>query len=231
MQQKKKYIFLSLLFLVVIVLFFITYLVIDVGKKKTEQELMLEQTSALGNYLLQYYPISDITKLSNQDRLYYAFIAVHADDKKYIAARDIEAVIKDVFDLSVVHEDVVDAKKQKLFTYNAKKERYEKVENTYYFTGFQYGLLTDIVELTKKEDTYVIKTRNLFVEDTTEDQKQFQLYLSYSDYQKNKNSIYTVMNRDKFNPISIIHKYQDQIPVITYTYQLVNDRYVIRSII
>ena len=231
MTKSKNYFLLALVFLSIILIFLMTYLFIDVGEKKTEQEYILEQTSSLGDYLLKYYPITNTATLSNQDKLYYAFIAIQADDKKHIAAEDIENIIKNTFGSKISHEDVVDSQKNKLFTYNSKKNRYDKVKDTYYFTGYQYGLITDIVELKKIEDTYIVKTRNLFVEKTTEKQKKFDLYLSYQEYSKKENPIYTVTNRKKFDPIAVINQNKDQIPVITYTYKLVDGMYILESIV
>jgi len=172
------------------------------------------------------YPISDLNNLTSKERTTFLLNTTLNSESKEISFKKLTKEAPKYFqNTDLVTENIMSKDKKIIFySYRNKKYTYENREQSDFITS-SYD--TDCDE---NKNEYILKQKLFYWTYTYDNQKyKGTLYKNYQDIIK-KDPLTEFTNDVLALDSETYQKYVDEIPVYTYTFKLINNEYILKSV-
>lgn len=215
----------------------VTFSFVRVKDTSTNQEFKREtiddiysKIKVLDSYFLNQYPILDFNSIDNNDKLYFSLMLID-DYKLNVSKKNIHTSLTNYFGKNFIYEDADIFDKitnLPIYVYNLKKQEYRFQSDSSY--SLNYGTNFNYISSFEYEETdkgYVVYQQVLFMD---ENQNILILYSNLNDYLNKVNSIGVYDSSQTSDMGKLFQIYYNQIPKITYEFELEDYYYIIKSV-
>ena len=198
-------------------------------KRETIDDIY-SKIKVLDSYFLNQYPILDFNSIDNNDKLYFSLMLID-DYKLNVSKKNIHSSLTNYFGKNFIYEDADIFDKitnLPIYVYNLKKQEYRFQSDSSY--SLNYGTNFNYISSFEYEETdkgYVIYQQVLFMD---ENQNILILYSNLNDYLNKVNSIGVYDSSQTSDMGKLFQIYYNQIPKITYEFELEDYYYIIKSV-
>ena len=215
----------------------VTFSFVRVKDTSANQEVKREtiddiysKIKVLDSYFLNQYPILDFNSIDNNDKLYFSLMLID-DYKLNVSKKNIHTSLTNYFGKNFIYEDADIFDKitnLPIYVYNLKKQEYRFQSDSSY--SLNYGTNFNYISSFEYEETdkgYVVYQQVLFMD---ENQNILILYSNLNDYLNKVNSIGVYDSSQTSDMGKLFQIYYNQIPKITYEFELEDYYYIIKSV-
>lgn len=198
-------------------------------KRETIDDIY-SKIKVLDSYFLNQYPILDFNSIDNNDKLYFSLMLID-DYKLNVSKKNIHTSLTNYFGKNFIYEDADIFDKitnLPIYVYNLKKQEYRFQSDSSY--SLNYGTNFNYISSFEYEETdkgYVVYQQVLFMD---ENQNILILYSNLNDYLNKVNSIGVYDSSQTSDMGKLFQIYYNQIPKITYEFELEDYYYIIKNI-
>lgn len=198
-------------------------------KRETIDDIY-SKIKVLDSYFLNQYPILDFNSIDNNDKLYFSLMLID-DYKLNVSKKNIHTSLTNYFGKNFIYEDADIFDKitnLPIYIYNLKKQEYRFQSDSSY--SLNYGTNFNYISSFEYEETdkgYVVYQQVLFMD---ENQNILILYSNLNDYLNKVNSIGVYDSSQTSDMGKLFQIYYNQIPKITYEFELEDYYYIIKSV-
>lgn len=198
-------------------------------KRETIDDIY-SKIKVLDSYFLNQYPILDFNSIDNNDKLYFSLMLID-DYKLNVSKKNIHTSLTNYFGKNFIYEDADIFDKitnLPIYVYNLKKQEYRFQSDSSY--SLNYGTNFNYISSFEYEETdkgYVVYQQVLFMD---ENQNILILYSNLNDYLNKVNSIGVYDSSQTSDMGKLFQIYYNQIPKITYEFELEDYYYIIKSV-
>lgn len=184
----------------------------------------------LDTYFITQYPILDFNSIDNNDKLYFSLMIMNNQNIK-VSTKNIHASLADYFGKNFIYQNanIIDKMTNlPIYIYDFQKKEYRFQSDVSYSLNYSTPLnYISSFEYEENDKGYIVYQYILFVD---ENQNMPVLYNNLSDYINKVNPIGVYDSSQTSDMGKLFQIYYNQIPKITYEFELEDYYYIIKSI-
>lgn len=198
-----------------------------------EKEKFEEIIENINPYFSQYYPITNVKNIINNDELLSFALIKIGYDKQTFTGNDVDKIIKENFgnSVSVTNKDIICAiDNEPFYTYNATSNTYTKAAYNHGHGGQGFMLVKNYFESSniKDEKAVTINAKVLYLGYVSSTWgPSYEVFKTYLDAEKRTNPVY--QKNESEEPIEFNDNFyqsiKDKLPTTTYTFEKNNEGY------